>query len=110
MSILHLATNTMIQSRMTTISGSKQSFATVTAELPGTLQPATQRNSDVPLDNGVFGTQFIFYCDGAVDIQEGDLLKDTVTGYSYRVRAGGVNRRSFGSIDHLKVICERFGT
>jgi hypothetical protein len=103
--ILHLTTNTMIQSRMTVISGSKQSFSTVTATLPGNLQPLGQ--SDSGLDVGVFGRQFVFFADGSVDIQEGDRLKDTVTGYFYRVRAGGVVRRTEGSIDFLKVICER---
>lgn len=104
MSILHLATNTMVHSRMTTVSGSKQAFSTVTSELPGTLQPLAQ--SDSALDTGVYGRQFQFFCGGEVDIQEGDRLKDE-SGNFYRVRAGGVVRRTFGSIDHIKVICER---
>jgi hypothetical protein len=103
--ILHLATNTMIQSRMTVVSGSKQSFSTVTATLPGNLQPLGQ--SDGNLDTGVFGRQFVFFADGSVDIQEGDRLKDIVTGFIYRVRSGGVVRRTEGSIDYWKVICER---
>jgi hypothetical protein len=107
MTILHLATNTMIQTRMTVVSGYKQTFSTVTAELPGTLQPAGVNDADKSLGDGVFGRQFVFFCDGTVDIQEGDRLKDTVTGEFYRVRAGGAVRRSFGSIDYLKVICER---
>jgi len=105
MSILHLKTNIMIQSRMTAVSGSKQTFSTVTASLPGNLQPLGQ--SDAGLDTGVFGRQFVFFCDGSVDVQEGDRLKDTTTGYFYRVRAGGVVRRTEGSIDFLKIICER---
>lgn len=102
--ILHLATNTMIQSRMTTISGSKQAFSTVTAELPGTLQPLA--NADAALAEGVFGRQFQFFCDSSVDIQEGDRLKDE-DGLFYRVRAGAVVERTFGSISFKKVICER---
>lgn len=105
MSIQHLATNTMIQSRMTTVSGYKQAFSTVTASLPGALQPLNDK--DAALYEGVFGRTFQFFCDGTIDIQEGDKLVDTNTGVSYRVVSGGVVRRSFGSIDHLKVICER---
>jgi hypothetical protein len=104
MSILHLATNTLIQSRMTTISGSKMAFSTLTA-VEGNLQPLGQ--SDAGLDIGVFGRAFQFFCDGPVDIQEGDRLHDSSTGWFYRVRSGGVVRRSEGSIDYLKIICER---
>lgn len=103
MSILHLATNTMIQSRMTAVSGSRMAFATVTA-VSGNLQPLGQ--SDSGLDIGVYGRTFQFFCDGAIDIKEGDRLKDE-TGAFYRVRSGGVVRRSEGSMDYLKVICER---
>lgn len=101
--ILHLATNTMIQSRMTVVSGSKQTFSTVTA-VRGALQP--MGNEEAPLYDGVFGRTFRFFCDGAIDIQEGDRLKDE-TGVFYRVVANGTVRRVFGSIDYLKVICER---
>lgn len=104
MSILHLATNTMIQSRMTTISGYKQAFSTVTSELSGTLQPVA--NNDSELREGVFGRQFQFFCDVNVDIKEGDRLKDE-SGNFYRVRAGAVVTRTFGSINYKKVICER---
>lgn len=104
MSILHLTTNTMIQSRMTVVSGSKQAFATVTGVV-GNLQPLGQ--TDAGLAEGVFGRTFQFFADGSVDIQEGDRLRDTATGYYYRVRSGGVVRRTEGSIDYLKVICER---
>lgn len=102
--ILHLATNTMIQTRLTAVSGYKQTFATVTAEVPGTLQPI--EDHDKSMGEGVFGRQFVFFCDGAVDIKEGDRLKDE-NSVIYRVRGGAVVRRTFGSIDYLKVICER---
>ena len=97
----------MIQSRMTVVSGYKQAFATVTAELPGALQPIKDADSPLsPLTDGVFGRQFVFFCDGTIDVQEGDRLKDE-NGNIYRVRSGAVVRRSFGSIDYLKVLCER---
>lgn len=103
MSILHLATNTMIQSRMTAVSGSKMAFSTVTS-VRGALQPLGQSNAG--LDVGVFGRTFQFFTDGTVDIQEGDRLKDA-NGIYYRVKAGGVVRRVFGGVDYLKIICER---
>lgn len=103
MSILHLATNTMIQSRMQVVSGSKQAFSTVTA-VSGALQPLSAEQAQ--LHDGVFGRTFQFFCDGTIDIQEGDRLKDE-GGIYYRVRAGSVVRRTFGSMDYLKVICER---
>lgn len=103
MSILHLRTNTMIQSRMTTVSGSKQAFATVTA-VDGTLQPVSQENA--ALYDGVYGRTFQFFTDDSFDIQEGDRLKDE-SGVFYRVKSGAVVRRTFNAIDYLKVICER---
>lgn len=105
MSIRHLATNTMIQSRMTTVSGFKKAFLTVTASLPGALQPV--EDYDQSISAGVFGTLFQFFCDGSIDIQSGDRLEDTTTGDRYVVRAGGVIRRTYGAMDFLKVICEK---
>ncbi len=89
---------------MTAVSGHKQTFSTVTA-VQGNLQPLGQ--SDAGLDTGVFGRQFQFFCDGSVDIQEGDRLKDQSTGYFFSVRSGGAVRRTDVSIDYLNVICER---
>lgn len=103
MSILHLSTNTVIQSRMVVVSGSKQAFSTVTA-LQGTLQPLSIENAS--LADGVYGRTFQFFCDGSVDVQEGDRLKDE-SGVFYRVKGGGVVRRQFNAMDYLKVICER---
>ena len=101
--ILHLATDTMIISRMTAVSGSKFAFATLTG-VRGTLQPLLSDNEQ--LSNGVYGRTFQFFCDGGVDIQRGDRLKDE-DGQFYKVVDGGVVRRQFNAIDYLKVICER---
>ena len=95
----------MVQRRMTIVSGSKMAFSTVTAVISGNLQPISA--TDAQLFNGVYGRTFQFFADGSVDIQDGDRLKDSVTGYFYRVKSGGVVGRSEGSIDFLKVICER---
>lgn len=105
MTILHLATNTMIISRMTAVSGYKQTFSTVTA-CQGALQPLSQ--ADAQLFDGAFGRTFQFFADPTVDIQEGDRLRDS-SGIDYRVRKGGVVRRTSpgGNIDFIKVICER---
>ena len=103
MSILHLATNTLIQQRMKAVSGHKQVFSTVTA-VTGNLQPLSIQ--DAQLYDGVFGKTFQFFCDGTIDIQEGDKLKDESGGY-YRVKGGGVVRRTEGSIDYTKVVCEK---
>ena len=103
MSIRHLRTNTMIVSRMTAVSGYKQAFSTVTASV-GTLQPLSAQ--DTQLADGVFGRTFQFFTDGSADIEEGDRLRDE-NGVYYRVKAGGVVRRTFNAIDYLKIICER---
>ena len=81
----------------------KQIFSTVTAVM-GNLQPISV--ADVAVYDGVYGRTFQFFCDGTIDIQEGDKLKDE-TGKYYRVKGGGVVRRTEGSIDYTKVIVER---
>lgn len=102
--ISHLRTNTLIQQRMVAVAGSyKQVFSTVTAVV-GNLQPLSIQ--DAQLFDGVFGRTFQFFADGTVDIQEGDKMRDE-NGVFYRVKGGGVVRRTEGSIDYLKVICER---
>lgn len=103
MTITHLATGTVIVSRMTQVSGYKQAFSTVTGVL-GALQPISQQ--DATLRDGVGGRAYQFFCDVSADIQEGDRLRDS-DGNRYRVRAGGVTKRSQGSIDFKKVVCEK---
>lgn len=95
----------MIQSRLTPVSGYKQIFATVTAALPGNLQPLSPQESQ--LYPGVAGQAFQFFCDLSVDIEPGDRLRDVNTGAQYRVVSGGVTRRAEGCIEYLKVICQR---
>lgn len=104
MSIKHLKTNTVIVSRMQSTGGYRQAFSTVTSAV-GALQPISDQNAG--LADGVFGRTFQFFCDGSVDINEGDKLTDTLTGFNYRVKAGGIVRRTFNAIDYLKIICER---
>jgi len=101
--ITHLSTNTLIQQRMTAVSGYKQTFSTVTG-ISGNLQPTSV--ADSALYDGVYGRTFQFFVDGTLDVQEGDRFKDEVGAY-YRVKAGGVVRRTEGSIDYQKIIVER---
>ena len=94
----------MIQQRMTAVAGTrKYAYATVTS-VDGNLQPLSIQ--DAQLFDGVFGRTFQFFADGGIDIVEGDKLKDEVGNY-YKVKGGGVVRRTEGSIDYIKVICER---
>lgn len=101
--ILHLATNTLVQSRMTQVSGDRYALSTVTS-IRGTLQPVALDN--VSLANGIYGRTFQFFCDGSLDIQTGDRMKDE-DGVFYKVSDGGVVRRQFGAIDYKKIIIER---
>ena len=102
-SILHLKTNALIQQRLVAVSGHRQAFSTVTA-IQGNLQPISV--ADVAVYDGVYGRTFQFFCDGTIDIQEGDKLKNEV-GHYFRVKGGGVVRRTEGSIDYTKVVIER---
>ncbi len=104
MSILHLATNTMIVSRMILVSGSKYALSTVTS-VRGNLQPL--KIDGETLANGLFGRTFQFFAESDADIQSGDKLRDEDGNY-YKVADNGVvTRTSGGAVDHLKVICER---
>jgi len=103
MSILHLATNTMVVSRMTQVSGSKYALSTVTS-VRGNLQPLSVDGD--ALSEGLFGRTFQFFAEGDVDIQSGDKLRDE-NGDFYKVADNGVVRRTYGGLDYLKVICER---
>lgn len=68
------------------------------------IQPLSREKAN--LYNGINGQPYVIYMDGAVDVQQGDKLRDGDNNY-YKVVAGGVNRRNFGSFDHLEVIVER---
>lgn len=103
MSLQHLLTKTFIQSRLTAISGYKQAFATVTGAR-GNLQPLSLSKNQ--LSDGVMGKTFVIYADPTLDVREGDKLRDTATGKYYKVRNGGVTRRTQGSIDFNHIIVE----
>lgn len=99
----HLATNTMIVSRMTTVSGSKKTYATVTSARV-TLQPLSAEKTE--LVGGIFGKTWKVFADVDIDIQAGDLLRDDTSGDLYKVKSGGVSKHMMGCTQYLEVIIE----
>ncbi len=96
--LTHLMSNKTVIARRVTVSGIRSAYSTVTSEF-GHLQPINRSQTEVV--DGVFGQVFRFYFEGDVDIQEGDRLRDEQNNY-YTVLAGGVQRRTFGSIDFIQ--------
>lgn len=103
MKITHLLTNTVVITRLSTVSGDKQAYSTVTSVI-GHIQPLSAEKTS--LVEGVFGKTYKIYTDGSTDINEGDRLKDEDGNY-YTVKSGGVSRRTFGSFDHNEIIIEK---
>lgn len=101
--ITHLLTNLVVITRLQTVSGDKQAYATVTS-VSGHIQPISA--DKVQIYDGVFGKTYKIYVDGETAIQEGDMLKDEDNNY-YTVKAGGVSRRTFGSFDFREIIIEK---
>lgn len=100
MKLTHLLNKKIIIARLTTESGDKMLFSTVTGEM-GHIQPMSNTSSEIV--EGVFGKTFRLYMDGDVDIQEGDRLRDENNNY-YTVKSDGVSRRTFGSFDYNIII------
>lgn len=103
MRLTHLANQRVIITRMTAVSGFKQAHATVTAAF-GHIQPVSAEKTQSI--GGVFGKTFRIFMDGDSGIQEGDMLRDEASRY-YKVRAGGVSRRTYGAMDFSEVIIEQ---
>lgn len=101
--LTHLLSKTIIISRLATVSGFKKAYTTTTA-CSANMQPLSA--SKTQLIDGVMGKTYVIYADGTIDIQEGDRIRENVTGKLYRVRTGGVSRRTEGSIDYLEVTVE----
>lgn len=104
MSLENLRTKQVIVSRLTTISGDKRAYATLTAAYVE-LQPAVPDKQD--LYSGSMGKLFRCYADATADILEADKLRETSNGHIYKVRTGGVSRRTEGSIDYLHIVVEQ---
>lgn len=102
MKFTHWLNNTIIISRMATVSGDRLALSTVTS-CGAQLQPLDgQKLQNV---GGLFGKTFRIWVDSAQDIRAGDRIKDE-DGNNYKVREGGVTSRSFGSIDYKEIIIE----
>lgn len=106
MTLTHLATNRVIISRMTAVSGHKSVLSTVTAAIVN-LQPISAEKT--ALMGGVIGKTFRIYCDSDIDIQEHDKLRDYNSGKLYKVRAGGVTLHSFYATEFNEVLIEEIG-
>lgn len=100
----NLTTKEIIIVRLNTVSGYKKSYSTLTAAY-AEIQPLSQEKTR--LIDGVMGKTFVLYCDPNVSIQESDRLREVSTGYVYKVKNGGVVRRTFGSIDFQTIYIEQ---
>ena len=101
--LAHLATNTLIASRLTAVSGNKKAFTTTTG-FKANVQPLNPNK--VALYEGAVGKTFQIYADGSLDVEEGDRFRDTSTSKIYKVKNGGVSRRAHGVVDFLEIIVE----
>lgn len=100
----NLTTKEIIISRLTTVSGYKKAYATTTggfAEIQP-LSPAKTQSIE-----GVMGKTFVCYTDPSVSILAGDRIREVNTGNVYKVRNGGVSRRTFGSTDFVAIYMEQ---
>ena len=98
-----LSREIIIARRIKTV-GDRMAMSTVTS-VAAVVQPAT--DSAHQLVEGVFGKQFKLYCDGGVDILQGDRLRDYMTGTTYTVVSDGVSRRTMGSLDYTMIIVQK---
>lgn len=104
MSVLqNLTTKEIIITRLTTVSGNRKAYATTTAAL-AEIQPLSPAKTQ--LFEGAMGKTYICYVDSSVTILEGDKLRETSNGNIYKVKTGGVSRRTFGSVDFKSIIME----
>lgn len=101
--LAHIGTDKFVISRLTTISGYKKDFATTTAVI-GNLQPLSPNKTN--LFNGVMGKTFRIFIDGFYDLQEGDKLRNADTNAIYKVKNGGITRRTMGAVDYKECIIE----
>lgn len=99
--VVHLATNRFVVTRLTPTTGYKSVYATTTFSL-ATLQPLSEQKTQ--LYEGTMGKTFVIYTDGLMDVEEGDRFRDMTTSKLYRVVNGGVSRRTAGAVDYKQVI------
>ena len=103
MSLTSLRNKTVIVSRPTVVSGYKQTFATVTAEL---VEVQKLSDDKAALYDGVAGKLYVVFADYDADILEHDKLVDE-DGRLFRVKTGGISARTQGSIEYKRIVVEQ---
>lgn len=78
----NLLTNQIMVARLTTVSGNKTAYSTVTAEYNVSIQ--RMREDRVVAVGGMIGQTYRLYTEESVDIEKGDKLKDE-NGVEYKV-------------------------
>lgn len=102
--LLNLCTKQIIITRLTTVSGNRQAYTTTTGAV-AEIQPLSPEKTN--LANGIMGKTFACYVDPDVSILEHDKLREVATGNVYKVKTGGVSRRTFGSVDFIAIVMEQ---
>lgn len=102
--LVNLTTKQVIITRLTTVTGNRKAYTTTTACM-AEVQPLSPDKTQ--LVEGVMGKTYKCFTEGNIDIQEGDRLREVATGKIFKVKNGGVSRRTFGSMDFLAVIMEQ---
>lgn len=100
----NLATKQIVITRLMAVSGNKRAYATTTAAL-AEIQPLSPEKTT--LVNGQMGKTYRAFVDPSYSVQESDILREVATGNKYKVKTGGVSRRTFGSIDYNEIIMEQ---
>lgn len=100
----NLTTKEIVIVRLSVVSGNKQAYTTTTAAI-AEVQPLSAQKTN--LYNGAMGKTFICYVDPSVSVQESDRIREVGTGNIYKVKTGGVTRRTFGSIDYKAIVMEQ---
>lgn len=100
----NLTTKRLIVSRLVTVTGNRKAYATTTGAW-GEVQPLSPQKTQ--LVEGVMGKTYNVYTESTDDIQEADKLREVGTGKVFKVKTGGVSRRTMGSIDFLSIVVEQ---
>jgi len=98
-------TNEVMIGRLTTVSGDKTRFATMTTSVSAHIQQVSDRKT-VEL-GGAIGKLYKIFFDIGTDIREGDEIIDEGKN-RYKVIAGGVRKiDNIGIAQHIEVLCQK---
>ena len=101
MTFTNLLTKQIIIARLTTVSGNKTTYTTVTAEYVSIQRMSDEKTVRI---GGSIGKTFRLYTENNADIQKGDKLKDEDSN-EYKVT--GVNLpASLGNFEHFECVIE----